>query len=161
MHIIFSKPKDHVPREQWTDSVYSIPYKDFKHVYIRQTKRQFGTCLEETTKRQSFFVKKKSQLCWNMLAKPTIQIEWNNSEIIIYTTNQQYHQHLCLEAWHISSTHSPLNHDDGGLLPYTYLRLINNNKCSLESEQKELCNNLRSPQMMTLDSSVETTGSKS
>ena len=34
---IFSKPKDFVPREQRTDSVYSRHCKDCGHVYIRQT----------------------------------------------------------------------------------------------------------------------------
>ena len=50
-------------------------------------------------------------------------IAWNNSKII--TTNQRYHQRRCLEAWHINSTHAPLNRDDGGLLPDAYLHLIN------------------------------------
>ena len=33
-----------------------------------------------------------------------------------------------LEAWHITSAHTPLNHIDGGLLPDTYLHLINKNE---------------------------------
>ena len=49
-------------------------------------------------------------------------IGWDNSKII--TTNRRYHQRLCLEAWHINSAHAPLNHDDGGLLPYAYLHLV-------------------------------------
>ena len=28
------------------------------------------------------------------------------------------------KAWHINSTHSPLNRDDGGLLPDAYLHLV-------------------------------------
>ena len=32
-----------------------------------------------------------------------------------------YHQRLCLEPWYINSTQVPLNRDDGGLLPNTYL----------------------------------------
>ena len=35
-----------------------------------------------------------------------------------------YHQHLCLEAWHINSAHAPLNRDDGGLLPDAYSHLV-------------------------------------
>ena len=34
------------------------------------------------------------------------------------------HQRLCLEAWHVNSAHAPLNRDDGGLLPDTYLHLV-------------------------------------
>ena len=49
-------------------------------------------------------------------------IGWENSKII--TTNRRYHQHLCLEAWHINSAHAPLNRDDGGLLPDAYLHLV-------------------------------------
>ena len=49
-------------------------------------------------------------------------IGWDNLEII--TTNHCYHQHLCLEAWHINSTHAPLNRDNGSLLPDTYLHLV-------------------------------------
>ena len=47
---IFSKPNDHLPREQWTDSVYSIPCKDCEHIFIRQTKCRFGRCLKEHQK---------------------------------------------------------------------------------------------------------------
>ena len=49
-------------------------------------------------------------------------IGWDNSKII--TTNWCYHQRLCLEAWHINSAHAPLNRDDGGLLPDSYLHFI-------------------------------------
>ena len=31
---------------------------------------------------------------------------------------------ILLEAWHINSTHAPLNRDDGGLLPDAYLHLL-------------------------------------
>ena len=34
---IFSKPKDFLPREQRTGSVYSIPWKDYEYEYIVQT----------------------------------------------------------------------------------------------------------------------------
>ena len=34
---IFSKPKDCVPSEQRTSSVYPIPWKDYEHEYIVQT----------------------------------------------------------------------------------------------------------------------------
>ena len=56
----------------------------------------------------------------NFLTNHTIG--WDNSKII--TTNRRYHQRLCLEAWHINSAHAPLNRDDGGLLPDTYLHLV-------------------------------------
>ena len=69
-------------------------------------------------------------LSWKMLVKPNITVGWSNPEIII-TTNRQYRQCLCLEAWHKNSTNFLLNHDDGSLLPENYLHLINNNKCSL------------------------------
>ena len=36
-------PFHEVLREERTDSVYSIPFKDCEHVYIRQSKRSFGT----------------------------------------------------------------------------------------------------------------------
>ena len=49
-------------------------------------------------------------------------IGWDDSKII--TTNWHYHQCLCLEARHINFTHAPFNHDDGGLLPDTYLHLV-------------------------------------
>ena len=49
-------------------------------------------------------------------------IGWDNYEII--TTNRRYHRCLCLETWHINSAHLPLNRDDGGLLPDSYLLLI-------------------------------------
>ena len=57
---VFSKPKDPVPREQQSYSVYSIPCKDCKPIYIRQTKCQFGTHLKEQ-QRAVFLCKKKKE----------------------------------------------------------------------------------------------------
>ena len=42
----------------------------------------------------------------------------------ITTTNPRFHQRRCLEAWHINTAYSPLNRDDGGLLPEAYSYLI-------------------------------------
>ena len=41
----------------------------------------------------------------------------------------RYHQRLCLEAWHINSAYTPLNRDNGGLLPNAHLHLVKK-KCS-------------------------------
>lgn len=35
---------------------------------------------------------------------------------------------LVLESWHNNSAHAPLDHDDGGPSPDTYLHLINKNE---------------------------------
>lgn len=43
-----------------------------------------------------------------------------------------YHQRP-LEAWHVNSTHAPLNRDYGSILPDTYLHLIDKNECRLVS----------------------------
>ena len=43
---------------QQTDVIYSIPCNDCDNIYIRQTKRQFGTRLREHQK-VVFFAKKK------------------------------------------------------------------------------------------------------
>jgi len=40
---------------------------------------------------------------------------------------------IALEALLINSTHTPLNHDYGCILPDTYLHLLNNNEHSLVS----------------------------
>ena len=84
-------------------------------------KRQFGTRLREHQKAVFFFKKETSALSEHTcLTNHTVG--WDNSKII--TTNQRYHQRLCLEAWHINSAHAPLNRDDGGLLPDAYLHLV-------------------------------------
>ena len=93
---------------------------DCDNIYIRQTKHQFGTHLREHQK-VVFFAKKNSALLEHTcLTNHTIG--WDKSKII--TTNQRYHQCLCLEAWHINSAHAPSNCDDGGLLPDAYLQLV-------------------------------------
>ena len=77
-------------------------------------------------------------------------IAWDNSKII--TTNRCYHQRRCLEAWHINSTHAPLNCDNGGLLPDEYcISLIDD----VTTQSRAV---LRSPLRKTLDRSVETLG---
>ena len=56
---IFAKPKDPVMKEQWTDTIYSIPCNDCDNEYIVQTKRQFGTWLKEHQK--AFFSLQKGK----------------------------------------------------------------------------------------------------
>ena len=114
----FAKPKDPVTKEQRTDAIYSIPCNDCDN---GQTKRQFGTCLKEHLKAVLFCKKENSALSEHTwLTNHTIG--WAKSKII--TTNRRYHQHLCLETWHINSAHAPLNRDDSGLLPDAYLHLV-------------------------------------
>ena len=69
-----------------------------------------------------FFCKKENSALLEHTCLTNHTIGWDKSKII--TTNRCYHQHLCLEAWHINSTHAPLNRDDGGLLPDAYLNLV-------------------------------------
>ena len=69
-----------------------------------------------------FLCKKENSALSEHACQTNHTIAWDNSKII--TTNRRYHQRLCLEAWHINSAHAPLNRDDGGLLPDTYLHLI-------------------------------------
>ena len=83
---------------QRTDAIYSIPCNDCDNEYIGQTKRQFGTRLKERQKVIFFYKKEQSAL----------------SE----------HTGLCLETLYINSAHTPLNRDDGGLLPNAFLHLF-------------------------------------
>ena len=112
---IFSKPKDCVPKEQRTGSVYSIPCKDCEH--------------ENTSYKQAH--------------QTDHTVGWNNSEMI--TTNRWYHQCLRLDAWNINFAHAPLNRNDSGLLRDTYLHLelVDKNKRSLVSAEKDSCDDFR------------------
>ena len=86
-------------------------------------------------------------------------IGWDNSKII--TTNWCYHLRLCLEAWHINSAHSPLNRDDGGLLPDAYLHLVRTRQLISDRIKGSLVAAFRSPLTgvsEALDRSVETLG---
>lgn len=78
-------------------------------IYAGQTKHQFGM--------------RKSRAC-----QTNHTVGWNKFQIV--TTNQQYHQ--CRIVWklncYINSAQTPLNHDDGGLLPDNYLQLTDKNK---------------------------------
>jgi hypothetical protein len=40
------------------------------------------------------------------------------------TTNNRYHQRLCIEAWHINMSNHALNKDDRAYLPEEYMHLI-------------------------------------
>ena len=68
------------------------------------TKRQFGTHLKEHQK-AAFFCKKENLALSEHPCLTNHTVEKDNSKII--TTNPCYHQHLCLEAWHINSAHAP------------------------------------------------------
>ena len=115
-----------VTKEQRTDAIYSIPCNDCDNEYIGQTNRQFGARLKEHQK-AVFLCKKENSALSEHTCLTNHTIGWDNSKII--TTNRRYHQHLCLEAWHINSAQAPLNRDDGGLLPDTYLHLIRKKGC--------------------------------
>ena len=92
--------------------------------FIGQTKRQFGTRLKEHHK-SVFFCKENLSLSEHT-CQTNHAIGWDKSKII--TTNRRYHQRLCLDAWHVNSTHAPLNCDDDGLLPDAYLHLVKKKK---------------------------------
>ena len=70
---------------------------------------------------------------------------------IRYYRRVGWHQHLCLEAWHNNSAHTPLNRDGIDLLPHPHLHLISGNDTlragrlqnSPEGEQEKSCR--RSP----------------
>ena len=100
---IFAKPKDPVPKEQKPDAIYSIPCNDYNQEYIGQTKRQFGTRLQEHQKAVTLSKRDNSALTEHT-CQTNHTIAWDNSKIII--TNWRYHQRRCLEAWHINSAHS-------------------------------------------------------
>ena len=77
-------------------------------------------------------------------------IRWSNFEII--TTNRRYYRRLFVEACTSGdSVHAPLNRDDGGLLPDTYLHFISKNKRWLVSVQEKYGNKCSSLQIKTLD----------
>ena len=93
---IFAKPKDPVTKEQRTDAIYSIPCNDCDHEYIGQTRGQFGTRLKEH-QRAVFFGEKKNSALSERTCLTNHTIWWDNSKII--TTNQRYHQCLCLPPY--------------------------------------------------------------
>ena len=106
---ILEKTKDHVPKEQKSDAIYSTPCNDCNQEHIEQTKRQFGTRLKQHQKAVSLSKKDNSALSEHT-CETNHMIAWDNSKVI--TTHRRYHQIRCLE-------------DDDGLLPDAYLHLIN------------------------------------
>ena len=76
----------------------------------------------KSIKKLGFFCKKENSALLEHTCLINHTVGWDKSKII--TTNWSYHQCLCLEAWHMNSTHAPLNHDDGSLLPNAYLHLV-------------------------------------
>ena len=87
---IFAEPKDPVTKEQWT-----ITCNDCDNEYIRQKEHQKAV----------FFCKKENSALLEHTCLTNYTIGWDKSKII--TTSWRYHQRLCLEAWHINSTHTP------------------------------------------------------
>ena len=145
-----SKPKDTVTNEQRTDAIYSPPCNDCDNEYIGQTKRQFGTRLKEHQK-AVFSRKKENSASSERTCLTNHTIGWDKSKII--TTNRRYHQRLCLEAWHTNSTHTPLNIDDGGLLPDANLLFVRKRQLISERTKGPVVAAFRSPLMKVLDRS--------
>ena len=132
------------------NAIYSIPCNDYENKYIRQTNHQFGTCLKEHQK-AVFFCKKENSALLEHTCPTNYTIGWDKSKII--TTNWHYHQPLCLEAWHINSTHAPLNCDDGSLLPDAYLISLGKRQLNSDCVKGPLVVVFRSPLMKALDRS--------
>ena len=151
---IFAKSKDPVTKEQQTDAIYSIPCNDCDNMYIGQTKHWLGECLKEHQKVVLLCKKENSALSEHTYLTNHV-IEWDKSKII--TTNQYYHQHLCLETWHNNSAHAPLNRD-GGLLPDAYLNLVREGQLISERIKGPLVAAFRSPLMKARGRSFETLG---
>ena len=85
----------------------------------------------KSIKKRFSFAKKENSALSGHTCLTNHTIGWDNSKII--TTNRHHQQRLCLEAWHINSSHAPLNRDDGGLFPDAYLHLVRKkvaNDCS-------------------------------
>ena len=114
-----------------------------------------GTWLKEHQK-AVFLCKKENSALWEHTCLTNHTIGWDNSKII--TTNQRYHQRLCLEAWHIDYAHAPLNCEDGGLLPDAYLHLVRKKALISDHIKGPLVTAFRSPLMKALDRSIETLG---
>ena len=109
--------------------------------YIGQTKRQFGTRLKVHQK-AVFLCKKENSALSEHTCLTNHTIGWDNSKII--TTNRRYHQRLCLEAWHINSTHAHASSEKRLLIS--------------DHIKGPLVAAFRSPLMKALDRSVETLG---
>ena len=109
----------------------------------------------KSIKKRSSFAKKKIQLC-RSTCLTNHAIEWDKSKIII--TNRRYHQHLCLEAWHISSAHASLNR--WWWLPTWRLLTLRQKKGQVKSKHVKwpLVAAIRSSLMKALNKSVETLG---
>ena len=129
-------------REFWIATTLKLLkiFSDFG-AYFYQT---LGSCHERTTNWRYLFYSLQSDRpnvslvhIWKSVKKRFSFAKKENSALsehtwltnhtigwLIITTNRCYHQHLCLEAWHIKSAHAPLHRDDGGLLPDAYLHLV-------------------------------------
>ena len=84
---IFTKPKDRVPTDRKTHSVYSIPCGDCEKEYLGQTKRQFSTRLKEHQRAVSSLYSSKSALAEHV-CKTSYKIAWEDTKII--TTNSPF-----------------------------------------------------------------------
>ena len=68
------KAKDSVTKEQWTDTISSIPCNDCDNEYIGQTKRQFGKRLKEYQK--AVFSCKKENFSFIGVHMPNQPYNW-------------------------------------------------------------------------------------
>ena len=103
--------------ERFRDLILFFIY-DKRNVLMRQSNPKREVRYQKVV----FFCKKENSALSEHTCLTNHTVEWGNSKII--TTDRRYRQRLCLEVWHINSSHAPLNRDDGGLPPDAYLHLI-------------------------------------
>lgn len=148
---IFAKPRDPITEEHRTDAIYSIACNECEYKYIKQTKRQVGTCFKEH--QRAFFLLAFSFTGTHLL-NPTIQL--GGIRLKLLPIIDVYHQRFCFEAQYINSANTPYNRDDSSFLPDAQLQV----KGQLISKiiKGALVAAIRSALVKALDRSVETLG---
>ena len=91
------KPKDSVTKEQWTDTISSIPCNDCDNEYIGQTKRLSLVHVWKSIRKRSSLAKKKILALSEYTCLTNHTIGWDKSKII--STNRRYHRRSYKSWW--------------------------------------------------------------
>ena len=125
---IFSKPKDRVPKEQQTDSVYIPSLAKTENRYMSDKPDDSLVRIWRSINEQSF-VKGKTRLCRNILSKPNIQLCGIIPKLLLPTVGT-----MNAFVWKLGTQTLPMplwTVIMEAFWPDTYLHLINKNKRSL------------------------------
>ena len=114
--------KDQINHNEKSNLVYVVPYQNCAFVYIRQTKRDLKSGINEHQRTIKFQRPEKSAFCQHSLENNHL-IDW--SEVKIFNVERDFTKRLFTKSWYFNQKPQVVNRNEGLSFPAVYRKLLN------------------------------------